>query len=215
VTVQAARDDKRIAWRLSWPTSQPAVQVETGQFADAVAIQVPMVDNAPFTMGAQGMPVRLLQWKAVWQQDIDKGFQDIPDLYPNAVSDLYWFTSGEAPYRLATVLKDPRARQFIPALAAGNPMADFERKVPVEEIVAEGFGTATHVPDCPSRARGVWKDGRWTVVVDRPLDPQDPLVARLQSAQANMISFAVWDGQAGNRGGRKHYCGWVPLRVEP
>jgi hypothetical protein len=215
MTVQAARDDKRIAWRLSWPATQPAATVETGQFSDAVAIQVPMVDGAPFTMGGKGMPVRVLHWKAVWQRDIDKGFQDVQDLYPNSWTDLYWFTPSPGNSRLDKAFQDPRARQYIPALAAGNPMAQFDRKIPLEEIVAEGFGTATHVPDSPSHARGVWKDGRWTVVMDRSLDPKDPLAARLQSAGANVISFAVWDGSSGNRGGQKHYCNWIALKLEP
>jgi len=212
ITVQASRDDKRIAWRLTWPATQPSTSVETGQFADAVAIQIPMVDGAPFTMGGKGMPVRLLHWKAVWQRDIDKGFQDVQDLYPNAWTDMYWFTPSK---RFDQSYNEPAARQYVPALAAGNPMAQFDRKSPLEEVVAEGFGTATHIPDSPSNARGVWKDGRWTVVLDRPLDGNDPLSARIQSAGANLISFAVWDGSAGNRGGRKHYCSWVPLKLEP
>lgn len=215
VAVQALRDDKRIAWRLSWPAPKPATRVESAEFSDAVAIQLPMADGAPFTMGAKGTPVRLLLWKALWQRDLDEGFQDVHKLYPNAVSDLYWFAQGKAPYPLEDSFKDPRSHQFMPALAAGNPMADFQRKAPLEEIAAEGFGSATHLPATPSRAKGQWKEGRWTVVIDRPLDPQEPLIARLQSSTANLVSFAVWDGSAQNRGGRKHYCTWVPLRIEP
>jgi len=212
ISVQAARDDRRIAWRLSWPAARPSSSVDTGQFADAVAIQLPMVDGAPFTMGAKDMPVRLLHWRALWQRDIDKGFQDVQDLYPNAWADLYWFTNG---LRIDKSYVTGPARQFMPALAAGNPMIQLDRRSPVEELVAEGFGTATHVPDSPSNGRGVWKDGRWTVVLDRPLDKADRLVARLLSSDTNLIAFAVWDGAAGNRGGQKHYCTWIPLRIEP
>lgn len=213
--VQAIHDDKRAAWRISWPAAGPATQVETGAFTDAVAIQFPMVDGAPFTMGAKGQPVRLLHWKAIWQKDIDSGFQDITDLYPNAWCDLYWFAPGLGRISAAQLGSDPKARAFMSHLAAGNPMANTHRKQPVEEIVAEGFGSATSVPDSPSTAHGVWKDGRWTVVLDRPLNPADPLAARLRSHPQNLVSFAVWDGTAGNRGGRKQYCTWIPLRFEP
>ena len=215
VQVQAIRDDKRVAWRLSWAATQPAALSETGHFADAVAIQIPLVDGAPFTMGAKGQPVRLLHWKALWQKDIDFGFQDIAKLYPNSWSDLNWFAPHAGPVPTTQLVKDPKAVQFMPLHAAGNPMAIIDRKQPVEEIAAEGFGTATTVPNSASSARGVWKDGRWTVIIDRPLGPDDPISARLQSAGQNMISFAVWDGSAGNRGGRKHYCAWVPMKVEP
>lgn len=216
VQVQAARDDKRIAWRISWAAAHPATSVETGHFADAVALQVPLVDGAPFTMGAKGQPVRMLHWKALWQVDIDTGFQDILRLYPNAWTDLYWFAPKTGPVPATQIVKDPKSEQFFPAHAAGNPMANVERKYPLEELTAEGFGSATTVPNSPSNARGVWKDGRWTVIIDRPISPDDdPVSARLQSAGQNMISFAVWDGSAGNRGGQKHYCAWVPMKVEP
>jgi DMSO reductase family type II enzyme heme b subunit len=94
-------------------------------------------------------------------------------------------------------------------------MSELHRKQPVEELAAEGFGTTTHVPDSLSKARGQWKDGRWTVVIDRPLTEIDPLNAALKPGKTGQISFAVWDGAAGNVGGRKHYVGWVPFSLEP
>jgi complex iron-sulfur molybdoenzyme family reductase subunit gamma len=98
--------------------------------------------------------------------------------------------------------------------AAGNPMANAERKQPLEEITAEGFGSATTVPDSPSSSHGVWKDGVWTIVIDRPVTADDPLVGRLKTASQNLIAFSVWDGSNANRGGRKQHSAWVPLKVE-
>lgn len=216
ISVQAARDDQRIAWRLSWAAPKPMTRSETNEFPDAVALQFPLVDGAPYTMGATGQPVSLLHWKAVWQKDFDDGFQDVTALYPNAWTDMYWFAPHQGPVPTVELVKEPRALQFMPLHAAGNAMAIVDRAQPVEELIAEGFGTATTVPNSPSGARGVWRDGRWTVVIDRPWDSaNDPLIARLQSATSNMISLAVWDGSAGNRGGRKHHCAWVPMKVEP
>lgn len=216
VRVQALHDGKRIAWRLSWRADRPATGTETSVFPDGAAIQFPMADGAPFTMGAKDMPVRVIQWKALWQKDIDQGFQDIQSIYPNAWSDLYWFSTEGAGNATIQSLANPEADQFMPAHAAGNPMADFDRAQPVDEIVAEGFGTTTSVSQSPSSARGVWRDGQWTVVVDRPWDPQDPLIARLAATrQAGQMALAVWDGSAQNSGGRKHYCTWIPLTIEP
>ncbi len=215
ITVQALRDETRIVWRLSWPQPRPSYQTNVGRFPDAVAMQFPLVDGAPFTMGGPEMPVRVLHWKALWQKDVDEGFQDVHHQYPNMWVDLYWFASGRYPFPLPEAFSDPRSRQWLIAYQAGNPMADFERRQPVEEMAAEGFGSLTHVPDSPSSARGVWRDGRWTVVIDRPLVAGDVLTDRLLSAGENAISLAVWDGAAGNAGGRKHWCNWVPLRIEP
>jgi hypothetical protein len=216
VSVQAVRDDRRIVWRLSWAQPRPSHITNVGTFPDAVAIQLPMVDGAPFTMGGPDMPVRLLHWKALWQKDIDEGFQDVHHQYPNMWVDLYWFADGRYPFPLPEAFSDPRSRQWLIAHEAGNPMADFERSQPVEELAAEGFGTATHVPDSPSRARGQWRDGQWVVVLDRPLRDGDDLAQRLLTTDAeHAISLAVWDGSAGNVGGRKHWCNWVPMRIEP
>lgn len=218
LSVQAARDDARIAWRVSWSAPQPATHVETSAFTDALAIQFPLAAGAPFTMGAKGKPVAVLHWKALWQKDIDEGFQDVHDLYPNAHSDMYWFATGAWPFPVAQAFADERSRQWLVGVAAGNPMSRLDRTTPLEEIVAEGFGTVTTVKDSPSRARGQWKDGRWTVVIDRPLSQGDPLAPALQSGPGGpggQIAFAVWDGQGGNVAGRKHYVGWVPFKVEP
>lgn len=214
VDVQAVHDGTRIAWRLSWYAPDPRSQVETGQYSDAVAIQIPLVDDAPYTMGAEDMPVRMLHWRAMWQKDIDEGFQDVHVLYPRAWVDLYWFAEGEAPFPLTEAFEDERSHEWLIPYRAGNPLADFKRDRPVEELVAEGFGTTTHVPDTPSNARGQWRDGRWTVVIDRPLAAGEALADRLLGEGEHAISLAVWDGAAGNVGGRKHYCTWVPMEIE-
>jgi DMSO reductase family type II enzyme heme b subunit len=214
VNVQALRDQHRIVWRISWEQPTPAQIANVGRFPDGAAIQFPMVDGAPFTMGAPDMPVRVLYWKALWQKDISEGFQDVHHQYANAWSDLYWFAEGEAPFPLAEAFARPEAREWLIAYRAGNSMADFERPAPVEELVAEGLGTVTHVPDTPSNAHGVWKDGRWSVMIDRPLDPGDPIAHRLNGGGQVAISLAVWDGSAGNVGARKHWCNWIPMRME-
>ena len=215
VAVQSMKDSGRIAWRISWDAPKPSSNVDANRFADAVAMQFSLEPGTSFMMGAKGKPVRILHWKALWQKDIDEHFQDVEDVHPNVWADFYWFAKGERPFLMATAFADPAARQFQPALAAGNPMSNPAREKPIEELVAEGFGTATTVPGTPSSAHGAWKDGRWTVAFDRPLSPGDPLSAALQSGKADAISFAVWDGSAGNVGGRKHYCTWIPLKVKP
>lgn len=215
IRVQALRDSQRIAWRLTWAAAKPSANVDTGRFSDAVAIQLPLDADTPFTMGGPGKPVRLLHWKALWQKDIDEAFQDVQHVHPNYWADFYWFSEGKFPFPIADSFKNPISRQWLIGVQAGNPMSNFKRSAPVEEIVAEGFGTATSLPDSATSARGEWRDGKWTVVLSRALRPDDALTAALQSGKANMISLAVWDGSAENVGGRKHYCTWIPMKVAP
>jgi hypothetical protein len=212
--VQAMHDDTRYAWRLSWDKTKPAEDVEVGQFTDAVAIQFPLADGAPYTMGGPGLPVRMLYWKAAWQRDVDGGYKGLAALYPNAHSDLYWFAEGKEPHAPDGSTDNPKAQQFVVASKSGNPMTDYHRKHPIEELTAHGFGSGTHVKETISRGRGVWQDNQWHVVIDRPIQAGDPLLDRFKaSPDQQMIAFAVWDGDNANRGGKKQISNWVKMKI--
>ena len=72
--------------------------------------------------------------KASWQADVDRGQQTVRDAFPNGFND--WIPEE---------LMDPElARVFYPGLAAGNPLSAAGKTSPVEELIAEGFGTLTH-----------------------------------------------------------------------
>jgi DMSO reductase family type II enzyme heme b subunit len=213
--VQAAHDGLRYLWRLSWDQAQPSTQSDFGEFSDAVALQFPLVDGAPYTMGGPGTPVSILYWKAIWQKDVDEGFQDSTVVRPNAHSDLYWFASRAGPVSADELAAgDPMARQWLVPAAAGNPMADFGRKCPMEAIRAAGFGTSTHEQGNSCQARGHWSDGQWRVVFEMPAREGDALIARFKAnPQQQLIAFAVWDGAAQNRGGLKSISNWIPMRI--
>lgn len=212
--VQAVRDDQRYVWRISWDKPQVATTVDVAQFTDAVALQFPLADGAPYTMGGPDMPVRMLYWKALWQKDVDQGFMGLAGVHPNAHSDLYWFAEGEQQHAADGSLDNAEARQFMVAAQSNNPMADFNRQHPIEELTAHGFGSGTHVEGTPSRGRGVWRDGQWFVVIDRPIGPSDPLIERFRSdPEKQLIAFAIWDGDQGHRGGKKQISNWIPMKI--
>ena len=212
LSVQGARDEQRVAFRVTWRDPSRDENVEVNRFTDAVAIGFPIDENAPPMMGAKGLRMQILYWKALWQKDIDEHFQDVQDLHPNFWSDLYWFAEGEFPYPVPQAFQRPESRQWFPAQQAGNPMADFEREQPVQELFAEGWGSLTPQQESVTTAKGRWRDGYWSVVFSRPLASEDPLDADLERAQGQ-IAFAAWNGSAGNRGARKQWAGWVPYEL--
>ena len=122
VELQAVYDANQYVWRLSWDQAEPSYKSNVSEFSDAIAIQFPLKDGAPYTMGGPDMPVAMMYWKALWQKDIDEGFQDVTQVYPNSWYDLYWFTKGTGPQPVATAFEDPAARQYMNGLSAGNPM---------------------------------------------------------------------------------------------
>lgn len=214
LSVQAVHDDQRYVWRLSWDQPSASDRSEVGTFSDAVAMQFPMSDGAPYTMGGPKMPVRMLHWKATWQKDVDEGFQGVKQLHPNSDADFYWFAENEDPQVVPASFENPKSKEWMIAELSGNPMADFNRQTPIEELTAHGFGSATHIGETPSQGRGVWESGKWYVVMDRPIATDDPLIKRFdENPSQQLVAFAVWDGEAANRGGRKNITNWTPMRI--
>lgn len=215
VRLQSAYNKDQFVWRLSWEQAEPSFKSNVSEFSDAVALQFPLKDGAPFTMGGPDMPVAMMYWKALWQKDLDAGFQDVTDVYPNSWYDLYWFAKGTGPQPVASAFEDKASCPYRPASMAGNPMSTTKRVQPAEELRAHGFGTSTHVADSPVSAKGAWKNGRWFVAFSRPNSETDPLVKRFfENPGQQLIALAVWDGKAQNRGGRKHITNWIPMKIE-
>lgn len=213
VSLQALSDGTMISWRVTWADDAADANVDIGRFSDAVALQLPLKsDPTSHMMGQKEGAVQILYWKALWQKDIDEHFQDVQDVHPNFWTDLYWFAEGEFPYPIPAAFKDKRSHQYFPAMVAGNPMSQFDRKTPVEELIAEGYGSLTHQPESVTVGRGVYKDGKWTVVFQRPLKTDDASDYQFTSDKGQ-LAVAVWQGAAANTGGRKHFSAWVPFEV--
>ena len=215
VRIQSLSDDQWIAWRLGWDDPTQDMNVDAGRFCDAVAIQLPLTRYAQYTMGDKNTKVQILHWKALWQKDIDEQFQDVQDLHPNYWTDMYWFAEGEFPYRVPGAFSDPVSRQWFAAEQARNPVSQFGRKQPTEELIAAGYGTLTTQPVSVTVGRGAWTSGRWTVVFARPKHTDDPADYQFGAGGQKVLSLAVWDGSAGNSGGRKHWSNWIPFEVQP
>jgi hypothetical protein len=214
ITVRAMSDGRRIAWHMSWDDAQADYPLDTDRFCDAVAIQFPLKANAAYTMGARDFPVQIIQWKAIWQKDIDEHFQDVQDLHPNYWADLYWFADGQWPYRVPDDFTRTESLDWFIAYRAGNPMADMYRRIPVQEMFAEGFGTLIQQPDSISIGRGVWRDGRWSVVIARPMETTDASDFQFTPGTRSTVAFAVWDGAAENVAGRHQQTQWVVFEVQ-
>jgi DMSO reductase family type II enzyme heme b subunit len=83
-------------------------------------------------------------------------------------------------------------------------------------VVAEGLGTTRMVDEESVRSRGEWKEGRWRVVLARPLrvESGEP-VAQLEVGAVTGFGVAVWEGSQGERAGIKAFSGdWQELRIE-
>jgi cytochrome c553 len=92
----------------------------------------------------------------------------------------------------------------------------------VETLAAEGFGSLTPQPPDGVETKGVWDQGRWTVILKRFLKAPLGVHVQLKPAIAGLIPFAlaVWNGEADQRDGDKYLSAWRFLffeksRVDP
>jgi DMSO reductase family type II enzyme heme b subunit len=83
-------------------------------------------------------------------------------------------------------------------------------------VISEGIGTTRTLDLELVRGRGMWKAGRWHVVIARALrvDTPEP-VAQLAAGERSGFGVAVWDGANQERGGIKSFSGeWRDLDLD-
>jgi hypothetical protein len=224
VKVQALYNNEELALRLEWSDPEPTrVEDKPQSFKDAVAVEFPLryghgIRLPYMGMGQKGAPVNIWQWKASWQKDVSQGYQGVEKTYPNMAVDAYPFShaptgrhGGNA--KVPTVKQD---RLFLAGWEAGSPLSDPTKQGTVESLVAEGFGTLTSLGRGDVQGKGIWRAGKWRVILKRPLrggegrggvqfDPIQGLVP---------VAIAVWDGRFGQRDGQKGLSSWHFLLFE-
>jgi len=220
LTVQALHDGQTLAVRMTWgDASADDTAVRTEDFPDKVALQLYQGDEEPFLgMGATDAPVELWLWDASADRD-QEDFADVEDRYPNMAVDGYPFEEEpeDGPDGLPTGHPAARqAREFITAWEAGNPRSDPTRPLAGSGLQAQGFGSTTAHPIASRHVegRGSWDNGRWTVVLRRPLEVPAHAGLTLQAGDRLSVGFALFDGAERDRNGQKLVSIWHDLELE-
>jgi complex iron-sulfur molybdoenzyme family reductase subunit gamma len=202
LTVRGLYNNHELGILLSWSDSTRDAQ-EAGSefFRDSVAVGFPMTYGMaiplPYIgMGNQGRPVNIWHWKASWQADVDHGFQGSDTQHPETI-------------------RDQENISHLTGQEAGSPLAIQKRTTPVENLLAEGFGTLTSTPINNLAGRGVWQDGTWSVVIKRKLAADSKVATDIAIKKGLLpVTFAVWDGAARERNGIKGLTRWRFLKFE-
>lgn len=201
VKARALHDGERLYILAEWEddTEDKLVSRQT-EFSDAVAVQFPVTEGErvpAFCMGDPNAPVNIWQWKAAWQSDIEEGFVDIEDAFPNTHVDFYPFEDEES---------------FYPARAVGNVFAEVNRTTAADNLLAGGFGTLNQAPDQVVQGVGEWRDGRWRVVFVRELTVSGEYAQFAVDENTN-VAFATWDGAEAERDGMKSVSQFMTLNI--
>ncbi len=218
LAVRAVHDGQEIAFLLMWADdTKDDLLIRTEDFRDGAALELAAANSDPpfFAMGEQGHPVNIWMWKSERQANLE-GFHDLEAQYPNIGIDSYpnlQKSPYEQPMRHALTLKsDPT---FITAWGAGNIVSDPTRHSAAEDLRAHGFGTlrANSEPDQEIRAHGEHSHGSYRVMFSRALKGSCEDALDLTPGTSALVAFAIWNGSAGDRDGKKSVTIWQDLDI--
>ena len=220
VTVRAVHDGKELALLLVWSdATHDHTAMRPQDFRDAVAVEFSLTPDPPFfAMGAKREFVNIWMWKSERQADLEPAFQELEKVYPNLGIDSYpnpEISPLEQTTRHALTLKS--APTFVTGWGAGNIVSDPLRNSAAEDLISQGFGTLRARPpaDQAVHARGVYATDTYRVMFRRPLAPKGERAVALTPGTVAPVAFAVWNGSAGDRDGKKSVTIWQDLRIEP
>lgn len=212
VKVKALHDGSTIGFLVEWKDpEQDDLTIKCDAFRDACAVLLaPYSKNASVRiMGTAEIPATLLHWKADWQRDVDHGFQDLEVAFPNSTFDYHPPippTEEMVEKPLVTVPDDyeaAKATMWLPAYHVGNPIANAKKTTSVEKLIAKGFGTATTLGTQDALGKGEWKDGKWKVVLAKPMAASDDGETAIEAGKDYSMAVAVWAGKELDAGGHK------------
>ncbi len=219
--VRGFHNGETIFFNLRWDDATKNERAIThAQFRDAVGLMFPLdivtiSPETPFSprMGDRGKPVNIWHWKADWEKELHVagGYEHMEDEYPDMFSD---FDFNPNP-----IYFHKEAYESVPfmsgGIAGGSLLSQANRGRSVEDLNAVGFGTLTSQAHQDVKGKGTWSDGKWNVVVYRPLITSDKNDVQFIPGMRTFFNVAVWNGHEGDRNGQKSISiRWRPLEIE-
>jgi len=195
IEVRAFRNAQDIYFYLSWPDEAPDQTLGPATFSDGCAIMFPLDPNVQPSSILMGFLGRSSIWH--WKASRDAAFWQKPP--PGA----------ELPY--ADYYYPFEDQETLP-VSMGDP------QLPVVDLLAVRIGTVTPKSRQIVVGRGLWTNATWHVVMKRALEPEGAEAssdALLGPGRVKLCAFAVWNGAAGDRGGRKSISDFVELVYQP
>ncbi len=218
VEVRALHDGQEMVVLMRWADdTHDYSTIRPQDFRDAAAVQFSLTPDPPFFgMGEQLRDVNIWMWKADREGDLKSSFQDIETAFPHVSADSYPNFSkppaGQPVGSVSTLDSDPT---FISGWGAGNIVSDPTFNHGAEDLTARGLGTLRARPriDQTVEAEGVFGMRVYSVMFRRALKPNGEESVGLRPGEIVPVAFAVWDGSAGDRDGRKSVTIWQDLVI--
>ncbi len=191
ITVKAFHNKKNIYFYITWKDVTENRVLKRNKFSDGCAIMFPMDEKV--------QPSTLMM-----------GFMGKANIW-------HWKASRDETYWLKTRPKTEAYADFHYPFEEEELFTVSQEKVQsaVNDLMAVRVATITPKERQDVKGRGFWEDGIWHVVFKRSLKVVDPEIdAVFKFNEQRLCAFAVWNGEQGDRGGRKSISDWVVLEIK-
>ncbi len=186
ILVRSVHNGQKVAFYLTWEDRTKNDRITPGTFRDSAALGLALGDAPAFFCMGQ-----LDHYVNIWQWKAD------------------WQTDIDLRASLDHRTDQPGAIRRFETIP--------RRVSSVEALLGGGFSTLTPT-QYQGRVQGkaLWKDGRWHVVMTRPVETTDQEnEAPLGPGRAQALVLAVWDGGIQERNGQKAVSSWLQLVLDP
>ena len=190
VDVQAAHDNRRVIFRMSWEDKTPNKKLtRMSDYSDGAAVMFPLDEGEPSSIMMGFLkPVNIWHWKAA------RRHQDWAKVYAE------FYVAAEKGTLLAT------HRSAFDHPPHGSDIVDNLATMP---------GTITPKKNQQVEGKAVWNNGRWYVTYSRSLASSKATEdVQFKTGDEFWTAFAVWDGERKERASRKSIADWVPFVLE-
>ncbi|MBC8551095.1 MAG: c-type cytochrome [Candidatus Brocadiales bacterium] len=218
IRIKSLYNGENIAFLLEWDDRTN----EQGEiYSDAVALQFPTKiyegqQKPYFAMGDSGKGVELLHWRAydeavlAAQRAEDDGIKTETDGGDDLEEEEETDDAGAEESEAAT---EQESEEIVEETAK----EEFKGFVAIKEMNAKGFKRLTVQPDKSqnSKGKGQWKNGKWQVMITRPLITGDKKIdVQFEKGKLIPYALAVWDGSNSEIKGQKAISSWYYLTLE-
>ena len=216
IRVKSFYNGENIAFLLEWD-DRTSEQGEV--YSDAVAIQFPTkipegLKKPYFAMGDSSNGVELLHWRAYDESVLAAQLAEASDIETETdggedLEEEETVNDGTEEAAADTEQEEEIVEEVV--------KEEFKGFVTIKEMNAKGFKRLTVQPDKSqnSKGKGHWKNGRWQVMITRPLFTADQKMdVQFEKGKLIPYALAVWDGSNSEVKGQKAISSWYYLTLE-
>ncbi|MEE9260329.1 MAG: ethylbenzene dehydrogenase-related protein [Candidatus Scalindua sediminis] len=216
IRIKSMYNKEDIVFLLEWDDK---TNEQDEAYSDAVALQFPTkipegMKKPYFAMGESGKSVIIWHWRAYdefkqTEKNENGGDTEAATDGGSSVAEHEKAEKQEEVSETGAVQEEKIAEE--------KPKEKFRGFATIKEMNAKGFKNLAEQPSNSqhSKSKGYWKNGKWKVMITRPLMTDDKKIdIQFETGKLIPYALAAWDGSNSEIGGQKSISSWYYLVLE-